>query len=79
MENVMGDGHKNLVPGLTGADGGRAWSVSYDDKIREITANKFAWVHRLSVDKRSIFGSNMTLEQADLAVNRHPTQRGSIN
>jgi hypothetical protein len=43
MENVNGDGHTNLVSGLTGADGGRAWSVGYDDKIREITANGFAW------------------------------------
>ena len=42
MDNVNGDGHTNLVSGLTGADGGRAWSVGYDDKIREITANGFA-------------------------------------
>ena len=42
MDNVDGDGHTNLVSGLTGADGGRAWSVGYDDKIREITANGFA-------------------------------------
>lgn len=42
MENVNGDGHTNLVSGLTGAEGGRAWSVGYDDKIREITVNGFA-------------------------------------
>jgi len=52
MENVKGDGHTNLVSGLTVADGGQAWSVGYDDKIREITANGFACVHRLSVDIR---------------------------
>ena len=45
IENLNGDGHTNLVSGLTGADGGRAWSVGYDDKIREITANGFTWVH----------------------------------
>ena len=81
MENVKGDGHTSLVPCLMAANGGRAWSTSvgFDDKIREITANKFAWVHRLSVDIWSIFGSNMSLEQADLLVNQQPTQRGSIN
>ena len=40
--------------------------MGYDDKIREITANKFAWVYHLSVDIRSIFGCNLTIEQADL-------------
>ena len=76
---MNGEGHTNLISGLTGAEGERAWSVGYDDKIREITANGFSWVHRLYVDIRSIFGSNMTIEQADLPVNRQPTQRGSIN
>jgi len=42
LENVIGDGHTNLVSGLTGAVGGRAWSVGYDDRVREITANGFA-------------------------------------
>ena len=44
IENVKGGGHTSLVPCLTGANGGRAWSTSvgFDDKIREITANKFA-------------------------------------
>ena len=69
MENLDGDGHTNLVSGLTGADGGRAWSVGYDDKIREITANGFTWVHLLSVNIRSILGSNISIEQADLPVN----------
>lgn len=41
LENLNEDGHTNLVSGLTGAEGGRAWSVGYDDKIREITANGF--------------------------------------
>ena len=79
MENMKGDGHTNRGPGPTSADGGHAWSVGFDDKIREITANKFVWVHRLFVDIQSIFGSNMILEQAGLSVNRQPTQMGSIN
>ena len=41
LQNVNGDGHTNLISGLTGAEGGRVWSVGYDDKIREITANGF--------------------------------------
>ena len=60
MENVNRGGHTNLVSGLTGADGGHAWSVGDDDKIREITANGFACVRRLFVDIRSIFGSIMS-------------------
>ena len=54
LENVNGDGHTNLVSGLTGADGGRAWSVGYDDVIREITANGFSWVHRHYMGVQSI-------------------------
>ena len=69
MENLDGDGHTNLVSGLAGAEGGRAWSVGYDDKIREITANGFTWVHLLSVNIRPILGSNVSIEQADLPVN----------
>lgn len=66
LENVIGDSHTNLVSGLTGAEGGLAWSVGYDDKIREITANGFAWVH-VPMGVCSIFNTNF--KQASLRVN----------
>jgi len=59
---VNGDGHTNLVSGLAGADGGRAWSVGFDDKIREITANGFSWVFRLFLRSTFHLGSNNSIE-----------------
>lgn len=62
LENLIGDGHTNLVSGLTGAEGGRAWSVGFDDRIREITANGFAWVH-ISMGVRPILSSILILNR----------------
>ena len=72
LENGNGGGHTNLVSGLTGAENGRAWSVGYDNMIRDITANGIAWVHCHSVGAQSIFGSNTSIEQPDLRVNSQP-------
>ncbi len=41
---VAGDGHTSLVSGLTPDTGGQLYSIGYDDRVREIHANKFSCV-----------------------------------
>lgn len=39
--SIEGQGHSNLVSGMAPAGGGKAFSVGFDDRIREIDGKSF--------------------------------------